>query len=164
MEAEDIINGFREDISWHEKRLAENPTEEQRKRHELRIGHLQRKIVAMESILRRLEITNDMKMNLIAEDICERIMAVRKDNLADKFVGIIAYYELKPRWEWREDGLNPVACIGNVKDWPIDMCDMGDGTFCVNNPYVKAEGVGHHMWVLGGKYVPISCEKEVANA
>lgn len=121
---------------------------------------------SLRAILRRLELNNDILMNSIAEDIMERIMAVRKDRLADKFVGILVYYEMMPRWQWREDGLNPVACIGNVKNWPIDMVDMGDGTFVVENPNVRPdlEPVGHHMWVLGGKYIPIYCEKEVANA
>ena len=88
---------------------------------------------SLRAILRRLELNNDILMNSIAEDIMERIMAVRKDRLADKFVGILVYYEMMPRWQWREDGLNPVACIGNVKNWPIDMVDMGDGTFVVSH-------------------------------
>jgi hypothetical protein len=158
MEVQDIITEMREDIAFHESKLPTMTDAEAKEKRQRRIGHLQKHIVTLEGVLRRLEITNDIKMNLIAEDIMEKIMAVRKDKMADKFVGIIVYYELQPRYKWREDGLNPVACVSNVKGWPYGentgMTDLGNGTFAAEH-----EQAGPGCWVLGGQYIPIDVEK-----
>ena len=120
----------------------------------------QDEIINLQAIKRRLELTNDITMNFIAEDIMEKILAVRKDNMADKFVGIIVYYELKPRYQWNDDGTNAVACVSNVKGWPYGegkegqaMTDLGDGRFVADSDRPMPG-----CWVLGGQYVPINVE------
>lgn len=151
-------------------KAAEGQTDAKKKKnYQYRAGEFQRDIVALQGVLRRLEMTNDIKMNFIAEDICNRIMAVRKDKLADKFVGIIVYYELQPRYDWRADGLNPVACVSNVKGWPYghkegydwqgSMTDMGDNTFVADHPHA-----GPGCWVIGGQYIPINVDLEDGKA
>lgn len=162
---EEVCKYLTEQKDWYESQIPLQTEENLSKWYKGNAGKMQKFIIALQGILRRLEITNDITMNLIAEDISERIMAVRKDNLADRYVGIIVYYELKPRWQWRDDGLNPVACVGNVKGWPNGhregydwqggMCDLGDGRFVADHP-----NAGPGCWVLGGEYVPIPVDLE----
>lgn len=166
VELEKVIRHISEDKEFYEQRIEQGGLEENRQKgYEKKVARFQNDIITLQALKRRLELTNDISMNLIAEDICERILAVRKDKLADKYVGIIVYYELQPRWRWREDGLNPVACVGNVKGWPNGhregydwqggMCDLGDGRFVADHP-----NAGPGCWVLGGEYVPISVDLE----
>lgn len=168
VELEKVIRHISEDKEFYEQRIEQGGLEENRQKgYEKKVARFQNDIITLQALKRRLELTNDISMNLIAEDICERILAVRKDNMADKYVGIIVYYELQPRWRWREDGLNPVACVGNVKGWPYGhaegydwqggMTDLGNGQFVADNPHA-----GPGCWVLGGKYIPINVEKEAA--
>lgn len=159
IEISKMIERRREDLDWYNQRIsAGDVSGEKLEGYKRKAGYIQSDIITLQAVLRRLEITNDIQMNFIAEDIMERIMAVRKDSMADKFVGIIVYYELKPRYEWREDGCNPVACVSNVKGWPggdYGMCDFGNGTFSV-----ESDHPGPGCWVLGGQYVPIPCSPE----
>lgn len=161
IEIREMIDRRREDQEWYRQRMegdGEGITEEKRRGLERRVAMIQKDIVTLQAVLRRLELTNDIEMNFIAEDVMERILAVRKQRNADRYVGLLVYYELKPRWQWDEEGRNMVACVGNVKDWPFgeyNMTDMGDGTFKVTSDHP-----GPFCWVLDGRFVPVSIENE----
>lgn len=153
MELAEIMDDFRKDIAWHNEKTDAAKDGDSKRRHQLRAARLQKHLITLQAVMRRLELTNDITMNFIAEDICEKILQVRKDPMADRYVGVIVYYEFKPRWQWREDGMNPVACVSSVPNWPYGdymMTDRGDGRFTVDSDR-PAPG----CWVLGGQYIPL---------
>lgn len=119
--------------------------------------YMQHEVLVLERALRELELRGDMYMNAIAEDITGKILAVRKHPCASKFVGIMAYYELVPRHQWREGGKNIVACVSNRKGWPNsgegDMVDMGGGQFL-------ARCAGDAAFTLGGEFVTLRVDEQ----
>jgi hypothetical protein len=166
LELDKVMQHIEEDKAFYEQRIQQGGLEENRQKgYEKKVARFQSDIITLQAIKRRLELTNDIQMCFIAEDIEKRILAVRKSKLADKFVGIIVYYELVPRWRWNDDGSNIVACVGNVKGWPYGhkegneirggMTDIGDGRFVVDHPHA-----GPGCWVLGGEYLPIPVDIE----
>jgi len=117
--------------------------------------YMQHEVLVLERALRELELRGDMWMNAIAEDITAKILAVRKLPCASRFAGIMVYYELIPRREWRDDGKNLVACVSNRKGWPGggegEMLDLGGGRFIARR---RGEGA----FTLGGEFVTLTVE------
>jgi len=111
------------------------------------------RIVKLERVLRCLEMRSDYFMTAMAEDIVQQIVKVRQHPMAGMFVGMLLYYELKPRYEWRDDGLNPMACTGNIDGWCNEILPLGKEQcdFLMEDPY-------NHDWrwnPLKGTFVPI---------
>ena len=108
-------------------------------------------IVKLERVLRCLEMRSDYFMSAMAEDITGQILKVRKHPCAGDFVGMLLYYELKPRYEWRDDGKNMIACVGNRRNWPGDIIDLGDGSFLADDPSSRS----WQLFTLSGKFVQV---------
>ena len=167
LELDKVIRHIEEDKVFYEKRIEQGGLDDSHENgYKKRIARFQSDIITLQALKRRLELTNDITMSFIGQDIEERILAVRKSSMADKFVGIICYYELQPRWKWADDGTNVVACISNVKGWPNGypdskgefqggMSDCGNGHFTADHPHA-----GPGCWVLGGMFLPIPIEPE----
>jgi len=119
--------------------------------------YMQHEVLVLERALRELELRGDMWMNAIAEDITAKILAVRKHPCASMFAGIMVYYELIPRYQWRDDGKNLVACVSNRKGWPDsgdgEMLDLGGGKFI-------ARCKGDAVFTLGGEFVTLTVDAE----
>lgn len=117
--------------------------------------YMQGEVLLLERVQRELSIRSDYFMSIMAEDIAEQLVAIRKDPLADKFVGILLYYETVPRWKWDDKGRNLVACAGNVDGWGANMTLLGDGTFSVDSSHP-----GPFSWFLEGKFIPIDVKNK----
>ena len=119
--------------------------------------HMQREVLLLERTLRELQIRSDMYMSEMAKDIAAKVLQVRKHPMADRFVGILVYYETMPKHLWRSDGLNPVACVSNRRGWPQygegEMIEQAGSTFMTRNP-------SDCCHFLGGSFVPVTVEEE----
>ncbi|MBQ3788983.1 MAG: hypothetical protein IJM81_00350 [Prevotella sp.] len=112
-------------------------------------------ILKLERVLRCLEMRSDYFMSIMAEELTGQILKVRKHPMAADFVGMLLYYELKPRYEWRDDGLNPIACTGNVRNWPTSIIGLDGKRFVADDPNYK----GWEMFTLKGEFVPIPVDQ-----
>lgn len=117
---------------------------------------MQREVILLERVLRELQLRSDMFMSAMATAIAEKILLVRKHPHADRFVGILVYYETVPRCSWNDDNLNMVACVSNVAGWPFgegSMVDLENGTLLARDPATAS-------YTLGGRFVTIPIDNE----
>ena len=170
LELAGIIHRLQEDQQWYEKRIAEatetGAGENRVAAWKRRVSFLQNDLVTLQAVQRRLELTNDITMSCIAEDLAGQILEVRKDPCADQFVGRLAYYETIPQWKWREDGRNMIACIGNKKGWPygagytLGVDGNGFVVWPTDKELYEHYKLGARPPILGGRIIEIPCNKQ----
>lgn len=123
---------------------------------------LKSEVVLLERVREMLSWRCDITHSEIERALARDIMQVRKHPWADKFVGVMAYYQFKEPWEWNErgEGENYIATIGGrtPRGYPWD-----DGFFGIADdwePYRPFDSYGLHAY----DFTPIWCGKSEADS